>query len=81
MAKRLTPALEAATRNAEVMAARWRDHKKVCHGCSVADSQSRPAEACDAGYRIWQDQTRAAHAEARLRAPRAGQEQLQLSGM
>lgn len=81
MAKRLTPALEAAARNNEQAARAWRDHRKVCHGCNRAEADSRPLLACDGGYRLWQAVTRAGREEARLRAPEAGEAQLTLGAV
>ena len=81
MARRLPPALEAATRDHEVSAAAWRAHRKMCSACTNAIRQERPQLACEPGYRLWQADTRAGHAEARLRAQGDawGQSQLTLT--
>lgn len=67
MAKRLPPALERATRNREVTAARWRAHRKECHPCNMAFHTTGPSLACDPGFRLWQAATRAANAETHQR--------------
>lgn len=78
MARRMRPALEAVTRQAEASAASWRAHRQHCHTCNVAEGSGRPALACEAGFRLWQDRDRDARAEARHRAPDASQAQLTL---
>jgi len=79
MAKRLPPALEAAVRNHEVTAARWRAHRKVCHPCQQAEAHGRPRAACEEGYRLWQADTRTGRHEALLRAQADAGADLQLA--
>ena len=77
MARRLRPALEAATRTAQETAAQWRAHRQGCHECHQAKQDSRPALACEPGFRLWQATDIAAREEIRRRDTDAAQAALQ----